>query len=1117
MISKCSLILLLSLVVSSCAFYGGRGTIAELNDVDIEIKDADVGDGLDKAMQAYQKYLQETPESEMTPEALRRLADLKIEKEYGVIADDEGQVKADGQSRPSADKAVPAVSPESVVGAVTTTGASGSAAQSRTTASRQKLPPLPKRESEKDFEKRATQQQEIASAKRDDEPPVPNGEAGADLRNADADDAIRLYKKLLEKYPMYERNDQVLYQLSRAYEETGQVEEAMQVMNRLVKKYPESRYLDEVQFRRAEYFFTRKKYLDAEDAYGEVLKYGVGSVYYESALYKKGWSLYKQELYEEALDQFFAVLDYKVSIGYDFDQTANDIERKRVEDTFRVVSLSFSNLGGANTVQEYFETHGKKAYEDAVYRELAEFYFDKRRYSDAAETYNAFVGANPFHKSSPSFSMRVIDIYMKGGFPRLVVEAKKQFVSDYGIDAEYWNYFDKAEYPEIVGYLKTNLTDLAKYYHALYQDAKFAKDKPENFSEASRWYREFLKSFPTDEQSPVINYQLADLLLENKNFDLAAAEFERSAYEYPVSEKSQKAAYAAVYAFREYLKSAPPSKIGDVRRDITRVSLRLVDTFPKHEKATIVLGALVDDLFEMRDYPFAIKEGRRLIKEYPDADPKIRRGAWLVVAHSSYETKKYPDAEEAYKQTLALTSKDDKSRPDITEDLAASVYKQGEQAKENEDYKAAVAHFLRIAEVAPTSKIRPSAEYDAAAVLIQIRELDKAAEVLLSFRKSYPEHKLQHDVTKKIAYVYQELGKNILAAKEYERVSSEEKDEELIREAILTAAELYEKAEDSDDSLRIYKKYVARFPKPLELALETYYKIAMIYKSEGDLNEYRDTLEHIIRSDTKAGQERTDRTRYLAAQSSLVIIEPSFDEFNGMKLVKPFKKTLEAKKKAMKALIARYTKLVDYQVADVTAASTYYIAEIYYNFSRSLLDSERPDKLGEVELQEFNEMLEEQAYPFEEKAITVHETNVDRLKVGVYSSWIDRSIEKLATLVPARYGKPEESTNYVTRINAYSYSVPQPVREEENVTAVTDSDNSVRTSQKTQDSDKDSVTDADISVQETVQSDGHEETTDPGSAKGAESAATTPGDDGDTQEPHASGAKSETKTEETQG
>ena len=40
--------------------------------------------GLDTAMQSYQRFLEETPETQRTPEAMRRLADLKIEKEYGL-------------------------------------------------------------------------------------------------------------------------------------------------------------------------------------------------------------------------------------------------------------------------------------------------------------------------------------------------------------------------------------------------------------------------------------------------------------------------------------------------------------------------------------------------------------------------------------------------------------------------------------------------------------------------------------------------------------------------------------------------------------------------------------------------------------------------------------------------------------------------------------------------------------------------------------------------------------------------------------------------------------------------------------------------------------------------
>ena len=66
--------------------------------------------------------------------------------------------------------------------------------------------------------------------------------------------------------------------------------------------------------------------------------------------------------------------------------------------------------------------------------------------------------------------MRVIEIYGEAGFPILVVESKKEFANNYAMDSAYWNYFDTANSPEVVGFLKTNLTDLANHYHALYQN-----------------------------------------------------------------------------------------------------------------------------------------------------------------------------------------------------------------------------------------------------------------------------------------------------------------------------------------------------------------------------------------------------------------------------------------------------------------------------------------------------------------------------------------------------------------------------------------------------------------------------------------------------------------------
>ena len=94
------------------------------------------------------------------------------------------------------------------------------------------------------------------------------------------------------------------------------------------------------------------------------------------------------------------------------------------------------------------------------------------------------------------------------------------------------------------------------------------------------------------------------------------------------------------------------------------------------------------------------------------------------------------------------------------------------------------------------------------------------------------------------------------------------------------------------------------------------------------------------------------------------------------------------------------------------------------------MESEKPDGLSDVELEEFTLMVEEQAFPFEEKAIQVHEKNMELLANGIYSTWIDRSIDRLAKLLPARYAKPEESTNHIAKIDNYIYSSPRFKRED---------------------------------------------------------------------------------------
>jgi tetratricopeptide (TPR) repeat protein len=106
-------------------------------------------------------------------------------------------------------------------------------------------------------------------------------------------------------------------------------------------------------------------------------------------------------------------------------------------------------------------------------------------------------------------------------------------------------------------------------------------------------------------------------------------------------------------------------------------------------------------------------------------------------------------------------------------------------------------------------------------------------------------------------------------------------------------------------------------------------------------------------------------------------------------------------------------KLVEYEIADVTAAATYYMAETYFNFSRSLLESERPTDLKPAELEAYEMDLDEEALPLEEKAIGVHEKNMELLRAGVLNEWTEKSLGRLEVLMPGRYAKHELSSAFL--------------------------------------------------------------------------------------------------------
>lgn len=842
-------------------------------------------------------------------------------------------------------------------------------------------------------------------------------------------DAILLYEQLLEQYEGYGKADKVMYQLARAYESAGRPDSALAVLDRLVSEYPQSTYIDEAQFRRGEMLFVRKDYFAAGNAFADVLRFENASSFYQQSLYKYGWTQFKQAEYEPGIHAFMDLLNLRLAAAAARQgASASELtitdgmsrpERELLDDTLRVLSLSFSYLDGPASIDAYLTQRNNRGDSTwLLYSSLGSLYLEKERYTDAAETYAGFVAREPFHAQTPAVSLQVIEAYRAGRFPSLVLEAKEDYVNAYGLRSDYWSFHVAAERPDVIKPLKQNLSDLAQHDHAEAQKS----GKPEAYARAADWYKRYLDYFPNDPDSASRSFLLGEILMESRQFAEATQYYTRAAYQYPDYAQAAEAGYAALLASRAQLATLQGDQQAAWRVQQQREALRFATAFPQHQQAGPVLAKAAEEYFAAGELDEAVVVAGELLQRAHVADPQLRKVAWTVAAHGQFDLQHFARAERGYIELRQLGGTDKLGGAELDDRIAAAIYRQAEAAQRAAQVQPAVDHFLRIEQDAPLSAIRENAVYDASTLLINSEDWPQAIDVLNRYRAVYSDSQgsnaqRQDEVTQKLAVAYQKAGRATESAREFEKVATMVSvGGDVHREALWNSAELYEQAGNSVAARRVWKDYVKRFPTPLAESIEIRLRLADMARDAGDSRDREDWLQSIIAADANAGSERSARTRTLAARATLEFAEPVRLAYESVQLKAPLTDSLKLKKKRMEAALAAYDKAAGYGVADVTTIATYRIAGMYQQLGTSLMDSERPGNLNEEELEQYEILLEEQAFPFEEKAIELYEVNASRAAEGVYDEWVVQSFARLAELMPARYAKFEKAEDYVTTL-----------------------------------------------------------------------------------------------------
>ncbi len=621
---------------------------------------------------------------------------------------------------------------------------------------------------------------------------------------------------------------------------------------------------------------------------------------------------------------------------------------------------------------------------------------------------------------APDFQLRVIETWRAGKFPSRELAARDAFVTRYAPGADYWSVNAKHDRTDVLAQVERHLGELARHYHAQYQSlAGVADRQPERNAAAERavdYYSRTLADFAASETAAESSFLMAELLFETRRFEEATEAYERAAYSYGDFDRRAEAGYAALLAYTEHEARLQEAALAAWQLRATQSALRFADTFPGHPETNAVLLRVAEERFAQGDFEQATELAARVLAAEPPAPAALRVNALVVTAHAHFDRGRFSDAEQAYTSILALLTSSDARYFALGEKRAAAIYKQGELAREQGDFLAAARAFKRVTEVLPGSEFATVAQYDAADMLLRVADWQAAAQTLDTFVASHPDHELTSEARRRLVGARQEGGDAVGAARTLLAISATSTDVEEQEAALWQAAELLADADENSQAIVALEDYVSRFAGRFETSMEARQRLADLHKQAGNAGELMRWRKALVSAQKASGASGTLRTRTLAAEAAMQLALPAVAEYRAVKLKTPLKAALKTKKRRMEQALAALTEAADYDIQDVTTRATFEIAAIYGHMGEALLASERPRSLSPEELEQYEMLLEEQAFPFEEKAIELHEANVARLSMGVFDASVQASLNALATLLPARYAKLETSEEAIAQI-----------------------------------------------------------------------------------------------------
>ena len=803
---------------------------------------------------------------------------------------------------------------------------------------------------------------------------------------------IGLLRATLIDFPNAKDADVTLYQLAQSYERLGEVENSLQALRDLTSRFPQSIYFAEAQFRIGEYAFSAEDYFAAEVAYTDVVFAGEGHPLYEKSLIKRGWSRLKQNLYAEAGEDFVLAIKHR-KFSHDRDLSIND--KNDFDEYFRALTLAIRGIGDFSVLDNYFSGEDESTYIFRVYKVSALFDLRDKNYVAADALMEQFARSHPNSHRVADARLMQLDILRLSGATEKYALAMEDFYLGYGPQSPFWREQSKLKKNSILlDGLRNHILVLADTEQSRYRQYK----SNTALASAQLWYQRYLEHFKNYARKDNVYVAYGELLALRHAYAQAIGLFEQAAYDDEIV-LDKEAAYATIdLANKLIIQEGKPDPWLDKLLTYAQRGIRMYAAERRYQDAVIRALELAYQ-YQRYDALQQLSEG------LPNTVPEGFFNQVNYLRALAYIKQGQPAEAEVLLMPLVNLPADGKRR-NYRDALALSIYNQAKALQAQGDSRAAIKDFVRMAQAFPDVSITPDGLYDAITLAVKEEYWPEAGAAIELFQRSFPTHPLHKDATRQLSMVYLKLGKGDRAAVVFESIAKQDSDKSVKMAALWQAAELYVAQNKHEDAIRAYSNYAETYPNPYPQSIEAMHKLVGLYEHKRNVKMANSWRFKILTADRKApGSQKNSRTQALAAQAALFLAEQEHAAFRRIALVEPLADNLRLKKKYMQSAIGFYGQAAAYQVSDVTLKSTFSIANIYQDFSVALLDSERPRNLSADELEQYNMLLEDQAFPFEEKAIEFYEINMARTAQGEESPWIQQSMTALRQLFPSRYAR----------------------------------------------------------------------------------------------------------------